>query len=360
MFQRWLSDRYDDRTCSSRLSNCRRIEEFEGDLDEHFSRNGMSELLQRLTYSRDDLAAGRLPEHRIPIAGDVYTGTATLRTAANLYRRFLSGEASNVAPRPVRAPKVSRGASNWPQWATPSIDEILALARSVTRYVRFLQPEIVKALIADTELHQERWSVELSDRNIDPALYLWPRTSCAFPGVRRHAGSSEIAQFRKRAAPEPIEQALVLDDNTYPKHLWSFVLRGRPFQNFGPDGYALAHLSDHKAYKNRGAIETVTSGSAHTLHGLYTCATNAVYVPTILIRPTDFVPELRNLLQRKAVALYGAFCNLLPPGSAFAACPSKQWEVDRFEWSNPVGDPNMIGLFLEFRSATITRLLDNR
>jgi hypothetical protein len=66
------------------LSRCRRVEASEGDVDEHYARDQMHDLLTRFTFSRYDLA----PAHRIEIVGDVYKGTATLRNALRLYQQF--------------------------------------------------------------------------------------------------------------------------------------------------------------------------------------------------------------------------------------------------------------------------------
>ena len=90
-FYNWLTDnKYDERTISSRLSNCRRIEEFEGDLDDHFNRNSGVILIDRLQYSAQDQRRGAQAKHSIPINGNVYNGTATFRSAANLYFKFKS------------------------------------------------------------------------------------------------------------------------------------------------------------------------------------------------------------------------------------------------------------------------------
>ena len=42
-----------DSTIRSRTANCGRLAQYEGDLDGHFDRDGMEELLARLTYSTD-------------------------------------------------------------------------------------------------------------------------------------------------------------------------------------------------------------------------------------------------------------------------------------------------------------------
>ena len=90
-FQNWLiKNKYDERTISSRLSNCRRIEEYEGNLDEHFNKDSGVTLLKRLKYSSQDQAHGVPQRHNIPINGNIYNGTATFRSAANLYFKFRS------------------------------------------------------------------------------------------------------------------------------------------------------------------------------------------------------------------------------------------------------------------------------
>lgn len=95
-FRLWLKTSYlqingnplADGTQVSRAANCSTIEQWEGDLDEHYDRDGMTELLRRLSYSAVDQNANRQPLHRIPIDGDIVNGSTTYRSAANLYRKF--------------------------------------------------------------------------------------------------------------------------------------------------------------------------------------------------------------------------------------------------------------------------------
>jgi hypothetical protein len=97
-FTAWLEREYvathggrmDPATRGSRVSNLRRVEEHLGDLDQHWRSDQLAHLLDLLHLSRND--AG--PKHRIPIAGDPYTGTATLRAAVRLYGKFCSGDSS--------------------------------------------------------------------------------------------------------------------------------------------------------------------------------------------------------------------------------------------------------------------------
>jgi hypothetical protein len=364
-FRAWLENEYvgragnrlNPRDRSSRLSLARRIEDYEGNLDASYERDRMVQLLERLTYSQPDDRLGKQPKTNIPLPANAYKMLADLRHVATLYRQFRDQVDIGVAPAqpagPTRHDRVS-GHHDWPVWDLPSEANLLALAHVVTHFVRFLHPDIVLGIVEDNSRYDREWQESLRGRGIDPRTYLWERSATTFPGVRRHAGGAEIALFRQglRADPNEIKGALLLDDNTYPKHLWSFVFRGRPFQKQGPIDYHLAHLVDHKLHKNRwveelvGPVEEIQGIAGR--HGLFTSAANMVYVPATFLRPTDFSWVLRNLFQRRAAELYGGFCQLLPGHLAFRDAVSREWETAAFKWTE-VGTTANLGAFLDFR-----------
>src|SRR5690606_36844451 len=85
----------DFRTIQSRISNCRTVENYEGDLDEHYAKDNGYSLLERLTYSTLDQRNDLQASHKIPINGNVRTGSATLKQAVKLYMSYRS---SNFEP----------------------------------------------------------------------------------------------------------------------------------------------------------------------------------------------------------------------------------------------------------------------
>ena len=89
-FARYLQDvrGHDETTVRSRLANCERLEEYEGDLDAHFDYDRMDDLIDRLTYSTEQERRNRPTRHKVPIRGNLRTGSATLKQAARLYREF--------------------------------------------------------------------------------------------------------------------------------------------------------------------------------------------------------------------------------------------------------------------------------
>ena len=97
-FERWLLGirGLSHATVGSRLSNCRRLETYEGDLDEHFDRDHLEGLIARLEYSATDERDNVPPRHDVPIDGDLRTGSATLKSAATLYQEFREGRHEGV------------------------------------------------------------------------------------------------------------------------------------------------------------------------------------------------------------------------------------------------------------------------
>jgi len=373
-FRSWLSSdrKYGTGTVNSRVSNCKTVEGCEGDLDKHFEEDRLRGLVGKLSYSKADERHNRPARHQIPINGNVYNGTATLRSAVSLYKQFRESgvEGSliiSATEKRERArssgPIRSSRARTWPIWDLPGSAEVLGLARATAPFVQFLSPAIVHAVVEDNEEHRIEWTKALQERQIDPAAYLWERSPCAFPGVRRYAGSREIAAHRGHAQIDESESvsALALDDNDYPKQIWSFVFRGVQFSKFGPADYALAHLADHKEHGNRFATDfevTEEGDDSRALFGLYTCASNTVYTPVRLIKPTDFVGTIRALLVRRAQELYGSFCEILPPFLRIPQAPSSEWNVSEFKWSDPVGTTEHIGSFLAFRNERLRKLIE--
>lgn len=357
--KRWLeAARLDAGTVGTYISKCNTICRCEGDIDEHFANDECSELLEQFVYSTNDLRHDVPLRHSIPIAGNKYNGTMAYKKVLNLYIKFLKGETyeANTTGRAT-----TRETRLWPVWEMPSDDECYMLAQASTKYLKFLSPEIVEAVVRDNEDNREMFCDYLSEAGIDPELYLWEGSSCCFPGIRRYAGSAEISAHRGHARIDAIEDAIALDDNDFPKHIWSFVFRGQQFGKFGPKGYSLAHLVDHKKDQNRMPDEfDFARGYEYQkpFYGLYSCPSNTVYTPANLIRLTDFNTDIRNMLFRKVESLYKDVCNIVPSYAKVKEARAPRWELDEFEWTAPVGTMDNVAAFLLDRQRKIIKKLE--
>ena len=346
-------------SAKARANNCETVCRYEGDLDELYAKDQCRDLLARLSYSVQDEKANVPPRHRIPIDGNLYNGTSTYRTAVNSYIKFLEGKQLDPVQHHDRP---EGGTGDWPRWETPNEDDQYKTAQIIAPYVKFLSPDVIAGIVEDNTKILGTIREIFRKRHIEQSepLYIWDRTSCCFPGVRRHSGNREIAAFKNRnqSVQSGPDDALELDDNSFPKQIWSFVFRGRPYNKTNPDAYQLAHLVDHKESDRITDEFSFDSGvSPVPLQGLFTCASNVVYVPDCLLRPTDFNGPLRLLLLHKAFRLYGNVCNLVPDYMHLNPLPGDRWQVENFHWGSPVGTLGNVKRFIDFRNEWIERLM---
>lgn len=89
-FESWLqaTKGLSAKTTESRISNCRRLDKLY-DLDKQYELNRCNGLLRSLSYSKRAELLGVPVLHRIPMDGNLYEGTATLRSALRLYVEFM-------------------------------------------------------------------------------------------------------------------------------------------------------------------------------------------------------------------------------------------------------------------------------
>lgn len=88
-FRKWLeSSGRERKTIQNRISNCKNVENYEGDLDAHYSQDKCINLLEKLSYSTENERNNDVPNHSVPINGNLRTGSSTLKQSVNLYVDF--------------------------------------------------------------------------------------------------------------------------------------------------------------------------------------------------------------------------------------------------------------------------------
>ncbi len=369
-FKSWLIfvKKQDASSAQSRVSNCLRVEQFEGNLDIEFQKDRLKTLLNKLIYKKVDFDLHNPMKHKIPIKGNWYTGTATLKQAITLYQEFLIYKAGNgfISPKntpvktvnkPVTPINLTKQAISWD---VPSDDILLNVAKLSTPYIRFLDKQIVAKVIADNENHRAQWIDMLEQKEVGLAeSYIWENGPCCFPGVRRKTGNFDN-NFALRKLDPNIKHAFVVDDNSFPRQIWSFLIYGKKFANHGPDGYSLAHLLDHKEYKNNLNDILVGVPASITYWGLFTCLTNTVYIPNMMIRPTDFTNNFLTVIIRKCFEYYSGVCNPVPAGIKLKSVSNSDWETLNFPWGEPflpTGYEDNLEHFLIFRNEKIAEFM---
>lgn len=248
----------------------------------------------------------------------------------------------------------------WPEWLPPSEEEQIAFARTLLSNVKILCPEIVQCVVANNNKHLQQWRDAFERLNIRPDIYLWENSPVTFPGIRRHSGKQEAQEFGKNTSVSGVN-GLVLDDNAYPKEIWSFVLRGCKYDRTNPKGFSLAHIVDHKDYRSKNKSELIgfhTSEEKHLYAGLYTSCANTIWTPNTLLKPTDHEGNLRLLLLQMIHKYYGTCCCLLPHGADFNfGLLEEKWKIENFPQPTTVGDIKMMDLFFDYRNEVLKKLM---
>ena len=244
---------------------------------------------------------------------------------------------------------------NWPEWSIPSDDTQIHLATILLPYIKILSPEIVKLIVDNNNSNRKKWTEQFINLGIKPDIYLWDDSPVTFPGVRRHSGNKEIGGFKRNSKTAKGKNALLLDDNSFPKQIWAFSLKNyRYVDKRNPANYSLAHISDHKDYKSRNADELMgfqKTKIENSFAGLYTSCINTIWVPNLLEKPTDHNSKIRQLLIQIIIKNYSSFCKILPYNLSFKLDHIEdQWRIDRFPSPTIVGNIDYAKNFIEYRN----------
>lgn len=88
-YRQWLiGQKYAANTVSAQVHRAGRVEEFHGDLDQHYASDRMESLIETLRYSVEDGRRSRPNPTKIPIEGDIRNNLASYRNAIERYRTF--------------------------------------------------------------------------------------------------------------------------------------------------------------------------------------------------------------------------------------------------------------------------------
>lgn len=92
-YTRWLDQRkYEANTIKTQIHRLERVEEYHGDLDEHYAKNHTAGLMDTLSYTIDHQQRDRPNPSQIPFDGNIYNNIASYRDAVKRYCRFRDAE----------------------------------------------------------------------------------------------------------------------------------------------------------------------------------------------------------------------------------------------------------------------------
>ncbi|AZZ37456.1 hypothetical protein CIK05_11850 [Bdellovibrio sp. qaytius] len=261
----------------------------------------------------------------------------------------------------VKRTQMATSKTDWPTWDQPDDKQMHEALKGITPFIQFIHPNVIEQVVA----HNSKIAnlvTQMADQGIPVDRYFWDQSPCLFPGIRRFVGQSDDIYKRKvvPASGRAEFQAIYIDDNSYPKELWSYICRGTKFQKKNPEGYEFAHFFIHKAESEIGIQHELLGAEKYnsTISGFFTSAAGSAYIPKSLARVTDLNLKARKLIQLKCVEIYGSVCKVLPPGVELKI-ESDDWKTADFEWAKFTGESvdSRVQDFLRFRESELERLV---
>ncbi len=92
-YPQWLAEqKYADGTQTAQIHRVKKVEEYYGDLEEHFQKNSYQDVINSLQYTTSDERENKPNPSKIKFNGNVRNNLQSYKNAAVRYRKFLSGD----------------------------------------------------------------------------------------------------------------------------------------------------------------------------------------------------------------------------------------------------------------------------
>ena len=144
-YKEWLVDQqYQDKVQSSRFTEAKKVEEYYGDLDDHFAKGTYQSIIDNLKYSTQDERNKKPNPSKIKLGDNINirNNLASYKSATELYRKFLNDNEFQSS-----APKINQNTPMGDKEASEdSVKQRLSLERDMQKALRLniksLDPEL--------------------------------------------------------------------------------------------------------------------------------------------------------------------------------------------------------------------------
>jgi len=232
------------------------------------------------------------------------------------------------------------------------------IAAILSELAYFIHPKIIQ-MIQKKNQDEYEYFKKLFENKIDIKDYLFEGSACVFPGVRRY-----VSGKGKKKAYNP-EYNAIIDDNTFPRHLWCFLSNNKTYN--GPNWietnlneFELAHLFTHKKdeiAEEKKLFEVVNEDIDPYYN--FTCACNVVLLPKGTVRPTDNSNTIRAIFYKRYFDLYKDIKHPMN-GREHFKIDIPDW-YDKLKWNEPILPfdwEKKIENLLKYRTKRVTELIE--
>jgi hypothetical protein len=224
--------------------------------------------------------------------------------------------------------------------------------------VYHVHPKVVE-LIQQKNKEEYEYFKELFSDKVEISHYLFNGSACVFPGVRRYvSGEGKKKAYNK-------EYRAIIDDNTFPRHLWCFLENGKTYngpnwRDSGLGEFELVHVFTHKESEIEFEKKFFSCVQEELYpYGDFSCACNVALLPKGTVRPTDNSETIKAAFYKRYIDLYGE--SPLNGRNGFNDSLVPSW-YSMLKWNEPplpVNWKSKIAKLLSYRTERLTGLLKN-
>ena len=182
--------------------------------------------------------------------------------------------------------------------------ELANLLASVSHHIH---PDIVR-YISEANIKFKEEFQKYSHPELNDQEFLFNGSDCIFPGLRRPINKeTSVPKWKNNV----YKDGTILNDNTYPRHIWSFLVSGRAYssnswKSTGLNEFELAHIFGHKTDETKLEKKSFTIFEEEKKpYALFTSASNVVLIPMGLTKPTDKLESIKLCYYQRHIDLFG-------------------------------------------------------
>ena len=184
------------------------------------------------------------------------------------------------------------------------------LAIILGKVVHHIHPDIAN-YIAKSNLAYRTKFESICHKLCNINSFFYEGSDCVFPGFRRPINREKKGKWKNNLLED---DGTILNDNTFPRHIWAFLVVNKPYSggsvgmwaSSSLDKFELAHIFAHK--QDEREFETkafVTFDDKQEPYGLFTSASNVVLIPKGFAKPTDHMESVKICFYKRHIELYG-------------------------------------------------------
>ena len=188
---------------------------------------------------------------------------------------------------------------------TKEVERDIAIILAKTSY--HIHPSIVEKIINENYKFKVEFE-KITHRNLNLDSYFFDGSDCLFPGTRRNINKEKEGKWKNNVYDF---DGSILNDNTFPRHLWTFLCCNKMYDSFswkesGLNSFELAHIFSHKIDERSFDISCYRDVNIDIKpYSLFTSASNTVIIPRGLTKPTDKSEIIKIVFFKKHLDLYG-------------------------------------------------------